>query len=277
MSKVINALGRLLRVNYLIIKSLEAVGRDEEDWFQFMNSQAHANLIVQQVLAKVPWLRLDYNTSQVTEMLREISCLHQNNSDARTYFAYDDMFIADFLMREFLEHHVSNNKSDQENKLLLFKMDFKTFFGTTTPRKEELKELADSFGLRELSIDEIIVFRRQYTNQPFGEKLLVSYNPINLFSDSNVRFLIMENILSATDRFGQPLENFIYVKSIGSYNSIPESASAIVLKKSFKWVRVSRDIPGSFFIYIYLFYDIISLLYTEFTLWIYPKPMIMKT
>ncbi len=217
MSKVINALGRLLRVNYLIIKSLEAVGRDEEDWFQFMNSQAHANLIVQQVLAKVPWLRLDYNTSQVTEMLREISCLHQNNSDARTYFAYDDMFIADFLMREFLEHHVSNNKSDQENKLLLFKMDFKTFFGTTTPRKEELKELADSFGLRELSIDEIIVFRRQYIEQPKNEQLLVAYKPNSILGDES--YLVMENKPSCIDRFGNNVNNpdYNYVKTIRNY------------------------------------------------------------
>lgn len=212
MSEVINALGKLLRLNYLIISALKAERRKEDDWFKFVTKD-NVDLIMQLIMAKVPWLEFDYSPCAILPMLEVMNHMYQNETNGH-FFNYDDLFIISDLVRSYLDLHAGKNKSKEDKKLILYKIDFKTFFGTKTPDIKELEQLANNYRLRELTIDEIVVFRRQYLKQPENEQLLVSYTPFPFLCFGQL--LAVQNILSSVNRFGRTVNGPLYVKTIGS-------------------------------------------------------------
>ncbi|MFA5230325.1 MAG: hypothetical protein WC422_02780 [Candidatus Paceibacterota bacterium] len=217
MSKVINALGKVLRLHCLAIKALETKGRSETDWFSFMTKE-NFSLVMQLIMAKIPWREILYENKDVLPMLDDLAKFYHQNS--MCFYEYDGLFIDSKTIQTYLKFLADFDKTDAntEKKLSLYKIDFQTFFGSKVPSLEDIMQLTDKINLRDLTVNEIIVFRRQYTEQPKNEQLLVAYKPNSILGDES--YLVVENKPSCINRFGGNVNNpdNNYVKTIRNYH-----------------------------------------------------------
>ena len=218
MSKVINVLGKVLRLNYLIIKALESKGRSEIDWFNFM-TKTNIDSVVQLIMAKIPWQEILYENLDVSPMLDDLTkFVHQHHSSC--FYEYDNLFIDSEKIKSYLNFFSPDYTADpnKKKKISLYKIDFPTFFGGKFPSPEDIMELAGKLNLRDLTINEIIVFRREYIEQPRNDQLLIAFKPDRILGDEP--YLVAENMPCDINRFGKHVEHpdNNYVKTIRSYS-----------------------------------------------------------
>lgn len=195
--------GKNLRLLQVLMGALKAKGRSEDDLFLFIKDKHNVDLFLQQIMKTVPFLTVKYKPEMWPEIWNKVLTKDFDG----------DIFIYNQDVRLFLLEQKSNIEKNstykEEQTLLFYRINLKTFFGKVEPYLERIEVLYKRLGFKLLTLEEVLLFRYFYNKQPPGERLLMGSLPAKIFSGGNEVYLSVKNT--------KPNSSSLFKKNIG-YN-----------------------------------------------------------